>query len=390
VAACLALSATACSGDDGPSDNQAESTPTPTAPTMPENPDLQDLVDQLPFEFDLEAWLNGGWQDWDRETWAREIDQFVNPIIEGLWDLERMIDAQDPEQAIDDALIDEDSNAPESDDPMDDRGVTDPVPDPVDAREVATPYTLNAPPVGKVFFDTPEGQMVCSGTVVSDPNAPGESNLVATAGHCVHAGATGGWYRNVMFVPAFNENGFPPDELQNAPLEQIAPHGLWWADYVSTTEYWLTQGSDAGGDGAHGDFAVMSVQPQDGGGASLEETVGGAVDVDFDAPAVAGLGEVTLYGYPEARPYDGTLMYECTDSPARLAIDPEMPVLYRAGCTMTGGASGGPWLRPGDGGGAAELVSVNSIGPLDSTWLAGPRLDVEAQGVLEAVSAHDN
>jgi V8-like Glu-specific endopeptidase len=31
------------------------------------------------------------------------------------------------------------------------------------------------------------------------------SNLVWTAGHCVHADGSGGWYRNIAFVPAYND-----------------------------------------------------------------------------------------------------------------------------------------------------------------------------------------
>jgi V8-like Glu-specific endopeptidase len=237
-----------------------------------------------------------------------------------------------------------------------------------------------------VFFDTPEGSMACSGTVVSDPNAPGQSNLVATAGHCVHGGADGPWWRNITFVPAYNSGGLSAEETFTAPLEEVAPYGVYWAEYASTTEYWVQNGTEVGGDGAAGDFAVLEVAPEDGGnGQSLEETVGGAVDINFDAPAVSGLGTVDLFGYPAAPPYDGALMYSCTGEPGRLSIDPSMPGMYRVGCTMTGGSSGGPWLRAGDNG-EQELISVNSIGPEPSTWLAGPRLEDEAEGVLNDVS----
>ncbi|GAA1923381.1 hypothetical protein GCM10009716_34750 [Streptomyces sodiiphilus] len=376
VAAVLALTATACSGDDSDSGTDSKG---------PGGSELDGLLDNLPFEVDVEAWKNGGWQDWDTDTWAREIGQFVNPIIEGLWDTDRMGEAEEPGQSIDEDSIEEDADAPGYADPADDRGITDTEPVPVEAEAVPTPYTDNAAPVGKVFFDTPEGHMVCSGTVVKDPKAPGASNLVATAGHCVHGGADGGWYRNIMFVPAYNNEGLTPAELETAPLEKHAPYGLYWATYVSTTDYWIDNGSDVGGHGAHGDFAVMAVEPEEGG-ASLEETVGNAVDISFDAPAVADLGSTTLYGFPAAAPYDGALMYRCTDVPGRLSLDAAMPVMYRAGCTMTGGSSGGPWLRTADGG-SVELISVNSIGPLESTWLAGPRLDMEAKAVHDYVSA---
>ncbi|MGK5530222.1 trypsin-like serine peptidase [Streptomyces sp. URMC 129] len=384
MAACLALTATACNGDG---DSEAEARPTEEATAGEDQ--LQDLIDNLPFEFDVEAWMDGAWADWDEETWLREIGDFVNPIIDGLWDQERMGEAEDPDQSIDDGQIEEDENAPEADDPMADRGITDPEPVAVEAEPVATPYTENGAPIGKVFFDSPEGPMVCSGTVIKDPNAPGRSNLVATAGHCVHAGSGGGWYRNLSFVPAYNNNGLSAEEVNSAAYEDVAPYGVWWANYVSTTQYWIDNGTAMGGDGAHGDFAVMSVEPEDGSGLSLEETVGAALDVNFDAPAVSGLGPVTLYGFPAADPYDGALMYSCVDNPGRLSLDATMPVMYWAGCTMTGGASGGPWLRTNEAN-EPELISVNSIGPLESTWLAGPRLDEEAQGVLDYVSSEVN
>lgn len=378
LAACLALTATACNDDE---DTGAEAEQGQASDL---DADLQELIDNLPFDFDLEEWRDGGWEDWDPDHWLRGIGEFVNPIIEDLWDPDRMGEAEDPEQSIDDTEIDEDVSPPETDDPLDDRGVTDMEPAPIEAQAVGTPYTQTNPAVGKVFFDSPEGPMVCSGTVVADPNHPGQSNLVATAGHCVHAGVGGGWYRNIIFVPAYNPAGLSAVELEQAAVEDVAPFGFFWADYVSTTQYWLDYGSTTGAEGAHGDFAVLSVTPASDG-RSLEETVGSAVPVDFDAPAVSGLGQVTLYGFPAAEPYDGALMYSCTGTPRRLSFDESMPVLYWVGCTMTGGSSGGPWLRTGDNG-QPELISVNSIGPLDSTWLAGPRLDDEAEQVLRHVS----
>ncbi|MFI7275808.1 trypsin-like serine peptidase [Streptomyces sp. NPDC049879] len=396
LAACLALTATACGGDDEGNGLAQPSGETSAADDPEQGADggsgdeLQDLIDNLPFDFDLQAWLDGGWENWDSDNWLRDIGEFVNPIIEGLWDTERMGEAEDPGQSIDEGEIEEDPNpeTPAENDPMGDRGVTDPEPSAIEAEAVPMPYTENGAPVGKVFFDSPDGPMVCSGTVIQDPAHPGQSNLVATAGHCVHAGAGGGWYRNIQFIPAFNNGGLPADQVysESVAYEQVAPYGAFWADYVSTTQYWIDNGTESGGDGAHGDFAVMSVQPMEDTGLSLEETVGAAVPVNFDAPAVSGLGTVTLYGFPEAAPYDGVAMYRCTAEPGRLSLDASMPVMYWAGCTMTSGASGGPWLRT-NGDGQAELVSVNSIGPMESTWLAGPRLDDEAQGVLEHVSA---
>ena len=59
--------------------------------------------------------------------------------------------------------------------------------------------------------------------------------------------------------------------------------------------------------------------------------------------------------------------------------------MYRIGCTMTGGSSGGGWVAEGPDGKPA-LVSNTSIGPVTAGWLAGPRLGKEAKGVYDAVS----
>lgn len=228
------------------------------------------------------------------------------------------------------------------------------------------PYRDNAPAVGKVFFDGPEGAMVCSGTVVRDPRNPGRSNLVWTAGHCVHAGKDGGWFRNITFVPAFNDLGRPADELGGAPEREIAPLGVYWADWAATSPEWISRGTAEGGGGAPFDYAVLHVAPQDGG-ASLEETVGGALPVDFSAPSATDVPTMGTWGYPAAPPFDGVIMHRCLDRSGRLSLSPEEPTMYRVGCTMTGGTSGGGWFRESTGG-DLTLVSNTSIGPATSMW----------------------
>jgi V8-like Glu-specific endopeptidase len=265
-------------------------------------------------------------------------------------------------------------------------GVSDPEPAPVQAESVQTPYHASAPYAGKLFFDSPEGSMVCSATVVEDPAHPGKSNLVWTAGHCVHAGKKGGWYRNIMFVPSYNNSGMPAAQLQNASEQEVAPFGAWWGDWAQTSQQWIEQGGETGGQGAPYDFAVIHVTPEKGSsGKSLQETVGAALPVDFNAPAVPQINSLTAKGYPAAKPFDGQKLYQCADKPGRLSVKQSDPTMYRIGCTMTGGSSGGGWVMEGADG-KPELVSNTSIGPVTTGWLAGPRLGKEAQGIYDAVS----
>ncbi|SEC30941.1 serine protease [Streptomyces sp. TLI_105] len=370
--AALTLTVTAC----GPSEENAGDKPVAPVSLDPDKIKIpEDLKDRLKEHgIDLDKWRNGEWKNWDRDKWLREAKDFVNPIIEDLWDPDRMREAERPDKPV------------EEEDISGDKGVTDPTPAPVRAKAVTAKYHDNAPESGKVFFDGPEGSMVCSATVVKDPAHPGKSNLVWTAGHCVHKGKQGGWYRNIAFVPSYNDSAMETSALEKATREQIAPYGVWWADWVKTSDQWIAEGASTGGAGAPYDFAVIKVTPEKGSsGKSLEETVGSALPVEFNAPAVPKIAGMTATGYPAAPPFDGQKMFQCQDKPGRLSLKAEQPTMYRIGCTMTGGSSGGGWVAKG-GDGKPALVSNTSIGPSTAGWLAGPRFGPEAKAVFDAVS----
>ncbi|MCK1798737.1 hypothetical protein MTQ01_22460 [Streptomyces sp. XM4193] len=379
VVAALAVTATAC----GPGDDEAGSSPDASSSAASDSSqgkggdefDLN-LPKDLPTSLqDLEKWKDGGWENWDKKDWLRDAADFVNPYIKDLWKPDRMQDAQDATKDVTEEEVAAAST------PQD-----DPEPRPVQASKVKTPYHKHAAPVGKLFFDSPEGPSVCSGTVVKDPRNPGKSNLVATAGHCVHGGKGKGWYRNIMFVPSYNDLGRPANQVGQGAAHEVYPYKQWWATWAQTTGYWIDRGD--GVDGARGasqDFAVVQVKAEDGSAKSVEETVGAALEINFNAPTPKQQTGLTSYGYPAAPPYDGALMHRCTARPGQLTTDPSQPALYRIGCTMTGGTSGGGILANGEGG-KAQLVSVNSIGPRPATWLAGPYLGAEAKGVFEAIS----
>ncbi|MCI3151648.1 hypothetical protein ELQ39_07675 [Streptomyces sp. GB4-14] len=372
--AVVALTATACGGS---TEDKAADRPDATASRAGEDAGggvrvPADLADRLKDHgIDVDRWRDGGWKDWDEDEWLREARDFVNPVIEGLWKPERMRSAEEAEKTV----TTKDASAAQ--------GLSDPEPAPVTAQAERTPYHENAAPVGKVFFDSPEGPAVCSGTVIKDVNHPGKSNLVWTAGHCVHAGADGGWYRNIVFVPAYNDYGRSEAELGQADASEIAPYGNWWADWASTSNGWIQGGSESGGDGAAYDYAVLHVRPEQGS-QSLEETVGAALDVDFSGPTAAEAGTTGAWGYPAAPPYNGLRMFKCLDAPGRFSLAPSLPDMYRIGCTMTGGSSGGGWFRVVNG--ETVLVSNTSIGPLDHTWLAGPRLGPDAEALYQNMS----
>lgn len=379
VAALLAVSVTAC----GRSGDNADDKPSPSATATTSGTGGFKLPTSLPTTAeDLDKWKdalkNGGWKNWDKEQWLRDAADFINPIVKDLWDADRLRDAgKTPSQDQDD------SDVSDADD-----GTTDPQPAAVRARQLSTPYHSASPATGKLLFDMPEGQAVCSATVVSDPAHPGKSNLVWTAGHCVHAGASGGWYRNVVFVPSFNDKGMTGSALKTASRQQLAPYGTWWATKAGTTQQWI----DGGGESSKTstaypyDFAVLKVKNPDSG-KSLEETVGASVPVWFDAPTAEGIDSVQADGYPAAAPFDGYgyQQYSCTADPVRLKLTSGSPTMNWLGCSMTAGASGGGWFAKKPDGTTA-LVSNTSIGPATGhTWLAGPHLGSQAKSLFDRI-----
>ncbi|MGW1837466.1 trypsin-like serine peptidase [Streptomyces sp. BBFR2] len=375
LTAVVALTATAC-GPGGDADAKASASAEQDAPGGTEIKIPQDIREKLKERgIDLDRWKDGEWKNWDRDKWLREAGEFINPIIKDFWDPDKIEKVKPPQ----------DPSKPE--DISEDQGKTDPEPDAVPAQPVRTPYTSTAPGVGLLLFSTPEGESRCSATVVKDPAHPGKSNLVWTAAHCVHAGKNGGWYRNMMFVPNFNRNGVSAAGMKSAPFEDRVPAGKWWADDMATSSEWIKAGGAVPGvPMAPYDFALMHVKPEEGtGGKSLEEMAGGAYKVNFNAPAMSKIPSLTAQGYPAEAPFDGALQEQCTDKPTRLSMDAVKPTMYRIGCTMTGGSSGGPWFTKGADG-KPELISNMSMGPRPARWSAGPHLGPEARNMFNAMS----
>ena len=89
------------------------------------------------------------------------------------------------------------------------------------------------------LFRAGTGGHFCSATVVDDSAHPGKSNLVWTAGHCVHSGFRGGWYRNIIFVLSYNDNGLSASRVDSFPQRNRISYGAWWVDWVQISSQWI-------------------------------------------------------------------------------------------------------------------------------------------------------
>ncbi|QKW21869.1 hypothetical protein HUT16_24925 [Kitasatospora sp. NA04385] len=364
--------------------------------------------DGSPRDFaELKRW---GFAEWDR--WAQRHG-FHNQVVPGLWSAEEMGQAppQQPAPAPEGTSPAPPSGDTSSSGSATPSGVTSPItpsgdtspsapstpaapsassapsaqpaPPPVAAQPVPRPYT-SYPASGKVFMTAPGGGTgQCSATVVADPEHPGKSNLVWTAAHCVHEGKGGDWYKNLVFVPAYNSSGAAGDH-RKATLAEVAPLGQWWADRVITSPLWTTEGTKGGDAANQYDFAVVKVRGPAGETRSLEEVIGTAVPVWFDAPREQLA--IQAWGYPAVAPFDGQELERCDSGrPGSRSFDPARPPMLVIGCTMTAGASGGGWFADGPDG-RQRLVSNTSIGTSAHTALNGPYLEDVARQALAYIS----
>lgn len=214
--------------------------------------------------------------------------------------------------------------------------------------------------VGKVFFSVGTGNYVCSGALATDSEA--DRAIVLTAAHCAWSqGSPGAYVTNFAFIPNYEGDN------------RIA----WYSSALIVPSEFASQSTFNTTAISH-DWAFAVIRP---GVLGNPKTL---PDVDFQGVSknsydlnISGFTSgysSFAFGYPQAKPFNGlTLKY--AGSP--IFIDSNTKTTWGMSSTMTGGASGGPWLSNGtsktvdavDG----KLSSVNSYKySRDSTKMYGP------------------
>jgi V8-like Glu-specific endopeptidase len=184
---------------------------------------------------------------------------------------------------------------------------------------------------GKVFFTNATDGLgyVCSATVVNSIRR----DTVWSAGHCVHGGPGGTWHQDWHFVPAFKDG--------------IAPFGTWTADRLATRPGWSEHGD------LSEDLGAVVVAPRDG--RRIVDVLGGQ-GIAWNYPPTY---TANSFGYPQAPPFDGEKLIGCDGTARPGEID--IINVIRLDCDMTGGSSGGGWLRDASQG-MGYLNGLNSFG----------------------------
>lgn len=231
---------------------------------------------------------------------------------------------------------------------------------------------------GKVLFTMGTTYFVCSASVVID-TVPDRS-IVLTAGHCIYDETNNQFAANWIFIPSWDTQPVPMDA--NGLFCDSTRYGCWTAQsLVASNSFAQEPGFTVTATQHDYGFAVVGT----GGfsGDQLDAVTGSqamitdSVDVDTSAWA---------FGYPAQGKYKGNDLIYCA---GLLSFDSRIGVdwsTYKLGCNMTGGSSGGPWLRDftetGTNAGTGTVFSVTSYGYGSSKSLYGPILNSETAGMF--------
>jgi hypothetical protein len=189
-------------------------------------------------------------------------------------------------------------------------------------------------------------------------------SLVLTAGHCSYDNGTQAFVTNWIFIPDYDSN--PTGTCANTT------YGCWTATALVTHSGFTSQtGFTDQAIRYDWSFAVVGAGGKSGT-AQLDATVGSfplAVD-GFTGTGVQAFS----FGYPQASPYTGVDLIYCSEA---LKTDANMANTTWAlpSCTLTGGASGGPWMSnfSVDRGGLSSVNSYKYTGVANGMY--GPKFN---------------
>ena len=235
---------------------------------------------------------------------------------------------------------------------------------------------------GKVFFHMGGGDWQCSGSVVNDGGRANFS-LVLTAGHCSIDETTGEFASNWMFMPNWDRQ---PATFSTACSASY--YGCWTAVGIYVHYGFANAGAFNDQAVTHDwGFAVVGA----GGHNNTQLDALGSYPIQF-LGTVSSNDRLEAFGYPAAGKYHGDDLTWCA---GKVFVDVSSSngsannATWGMGCDMTGGSSGGTWLKGlnesnGTGG---TLSSLNSYGYSGIRNMYGPKFNGNTQATYNAAAA---
>lgn len=231
---------------------------------------------------------------------------------------------------------------------------------------------------GRVLFTLGGVDYICSASVVDD-NSDANYSVIITAAHCAYDEAGDVFATNWVYYPAFDTS--PSYSCAQATF------GCWVGRALVVHHGFADRE-------AFDDIAVQydwafAVVGSGGNGGSIPAQVDayGAYGVNVTTTSGPSLGYA--FGYPAAGKYHGLDLTYCSGA---IGTDPyNNDNNWKIACDMTGGSSGGPWLRdttdPASNATPGVVFSLNSYGYSGVKAMHGPKLNANTTTSYNAAKA---
>jgi hypothetical protein len=225
---------------------------------------------------------------------------------------------------------------------------------------------------GRLLYEMPANRKqtrwvayLCSGTVATD--GADDRSIVLTAAHCVYDDVNKAFARNVIFIPnQAGTTGTGTDrDCANDPI------GCWAPKFGVVDSRWASGTWPDNRKWDYGYYVVPTSGHHTPGTTEASpslELAAGTLRESFANPNTESL-LTHAFGYSGSK--DPSFRY-CAENLGTLSNEPDN--WWLGSCGLTGGSSGGAWLKPFSGG-SGTIVSVNSWGYTNSAGMAGPKFN---------------
>jgi hypothetical protein len=228
---------------------------------------------------------------------------------------------------------------------------------------------------GRVLFTLGGSDYICSGSVVKEASESSTESIVLTAGHCASENDGRTVATNWMFIPSF-------DTAPTYTCGQTT-YGCWVADRIYGDRAFLNAGGFNDQAVQH-DWAFAVVSNGGKSSSELDDTVGVRFPIGFSG--VSAGNQLSAFGYPAAGRYKGKDLTYCRGNIGQDASTSN--TTWSMPCNMTGGSSGGPWVKTTNtttyDDAVTTLSSLNSYGYSGVSNMYGPKFNSNTQAVYTA------
>ncbi|MCI0347235.1 MAG: hypothetical protein L0221_17625 [Chloroflexi bacterium] len=228
---------------------------------------------------------------------------------------------------------------------------------------------------GRVLFRLSGVDYICSASVVDD-GADATYAVIVTAAHCIYDEVADVFATNWVYYPSFD----------TSPTYTCAQstYGCWSARAL-VVHRGYAQEESFNGTTVQFDWGFAVVRTGGHTGTTQLDASLGSYAIDTSV-LTQGPNPGWAFGYPAAGKYHGLDLTYCKGA---VGTDPyNDDKNWRLGCDMTGGSSGGPWLKdtndPGTLATEGTVFSVNSYGYNGVKAMHGPRFNANTTATYNA------